>query len=146
MDIFVERESKKHRDAKNAVCQMYNALGNGYKALVEVPLIKYPAEPYEPWEKNWEHMAYMKQSDVPTFHQCKTRYNVSHGPFKVVDVAVFQFGRLKYSIEILNTNPVRPDQIQRIKKEGLVLYEVGADDVLAMEVGDRLDKIWKRLC
>ena len=149
--MFVARESKKHLDAKNALCEMFNTLGNeGYMALVEVPLMKYK-EFYDnfTWTNTWTGMPWRKQSDVPDFKTCKERYGeYRYGPFKMVDVAVYQHGRLKYLIEICATNPVRPDQIQRIKQEGLVLYEVQADDVLAMAVRDRktLGGIVKKLC
>jgi hypothetical protein len=147
MPPFIANESKIHLDAKMKVCEMYNKCGNGFSALVEVPLIKYKEADNFTWTNTWTGKAWWNQADVPDFKQCKYRYNTEYGPFKVVDVAVYQYSRLKCLIEILKTNPVRDDQIERIRKEGLVLYEVSADDVLAMEEADtKLSAIWKRLC
>jgi hypothetical protein len=144
--MFIHNESKKHLDAKNALCDMYNALGEGYMALVEVPLMKYNIG--YTWYNTWTGLEWRTQSQVPDYNTCKLRYGTEHGPFAIADVAVYQHCRLKYLIEICATNPVSNEKINRIKQEGLKMFEVSADDVIAMEVKNRdnLKTIVKRLC
>jgi len=144
--MFVHNESKKHLDAKNSICKMFNSIGNGFEALVEVPLMKYK-NGYT-WTNTWTGMEWSRQSQVPDFETCKRRYGTTYGPFAICDIAVYQYSRLKYFIEICATNPVHPEKLNRIKKEGLAMFEVSADDVMAMEVKniESLGKILKKLC
>jgi hypothetical protein len=94
-------------------------------------------------------MMWGKQSQVPDFETCRRHYGDNRfGPFAIVDVAVYQYCRLKYIIEICATNPVSNDKLNKIKQEGLTVFEVNAQDVLALETKnpESLRKIMKKLC
>lgn len=145
LNMFVHRESKTHLEAKTIVAAIYKSQGDDMNVFVEYPLMKYNYNK----DNTWAPMLWSKQSQIPDYDQCKMRYgDCIFGPFKIVDIAVFnRYGRLICVIEIHHTSPVPADKINRIKQEGIQIYEVNASDVLKLETKDlnSLRTILKRL-
>jgi hypothetical protein len=143
--MFIHNESQIHLEAKNIVAEIFNNWGDGIQAFTEYPLMKYGYG-----ENTWSPMMCSTQAQVPSYKECEQRFgNYKYGPFKVVDVAVFnKYKRLECLFEICHTNPVPNDKINRIKQEGLMLLEVSARAVVAMKERspDNLRTICYRLC
>jgi len=147
--MFVERESYKHKYAKQVVKEWLDTKGEiptnygvgdrpfilgSHKNNRDGVWLEYPAGYYEDkynsidclFDETWDEC---QKDPVPTYQQCmEKKFNV----VGILDIAVQHKGCIYQGIEICHKNPVSKEKVEKLRELGICdLVEIDADWVLS---------------
>jgi hypothetical protein len=122
--MFVERESYKHKMAKDVVKSWFTEFDESdmMDILLEYPITKH----------NWSDI-YLVEGAMhicsPTYAECISTGDI---PIAIIDIVVIRKGYHRLGVEICHTHPVPKDKIQKLKIAGVTnLIEMDADWILS---------------
>ena len=148
--MFVERESYKHKYAKQVVKEWLDTVGEiptnykkwggqfilgSHKNNRDGVWLEYPAGYYSKngfnsidslFDETWDEC---QKDPVPTYQQCmEKKFNV----VGILDIAVQHKGHIYQGIEICHKNPVSKEKVEKLRELGMLdLVEIDADWVLS---------------
>ena len=148
--MFVERESYKHKCAKEVVKEWLDTKGEiptncevndrpfilgSHRNNRDGVWLEYPVGYYEEhgdsvhtlFDEAWS--GDIEWNSVPTYQQCmEKKFNV----VGILDIAVQHKGNIYQGIEICHKNPVSDEKVEKLRKLGISdLVEIDADWVLS---------------
>lgn len=134
MTGFVERESYKHKMAKQVLKEWLDESGDiepfTYRNDSVNVILEYPICIIPELGNTWEYERFRNYGEkVPSYKECVSKYNVY--PIAIIDIIVVHKGNPMYAIEICNKNPVSKEKLKKLEEFGVTdLFEVNADWIL----------------